>query len=94
MRRKDTTHPKPMQQALDNHASPRSCRLTEEHLALIFEMRRDLDEQMHNQSLLNKHMDLLFDSLSGEPAKSCCPTCCQPYAFMVIQEESPGSPHV
>jgi hypothetical protein len=59
----------PMQQALDNHTSPRLCRLTEEHLALIFEMRRDLAEQMHNQSLLSKHMDLLFDSLSGSPQR-------------------------
>jgi hypothetical protein len=36
----------PMQQVLNSHASPRSCRLIEEHLDLIFEMRRDLAEQM------------------------------------------------
>jgi hypothetical protein len=49
---------------------PNTCRLTKDHLALIFEMRRDLVEQMHNQSILNKHLDILFDSLSSEPAKS------------------------
>jgi hypothetical protein len=76
----------PMQPALDNHDPPRSCRLTEDHLALIFEMRRDLAEQLHNQSILNKCMDILFDSLSSEPVKSRCPTCCQPYAFTVRQE--------
>jgi hypothetical protein len=46
-------------------------------------MRRDLAEKMYNQSLLNKSMDILFDSLSGELAKSHCPTCCQPYAFTI-----------
>jgi hypothetical protein len=48
-----------MQQSLDNYASPKSCRLTKEHLALIFEMRRDLTEKMHN---LDQHQ--LYAKLS------------------------------
>jgi hypothetical protein len=39
---KDLHTKMPMQPALDNHDPPKSCSLTEEHLALIFEMRRDL----------------------------------------------------
>jgi len=38
----------PMKPALDNHNPPRSCRLTKKHLALLFEMRRDMVEQLHN----------------------------------------------
>jgi hypothetical protein len=80
--------------ALGSHDLPSSCRLTEDHLVLIFEMRRDLVEQLHNQHILNKRLDILFDSLSSEPAKSRCPTCCQPYAFTIRQDGCPGSPHV
>jgi hypothetical protein len=39
----------------------------DDHLQLIFEMRRNLEDQLHNQSILSSRMDLLFDSLSGAP---------------------------
>jgi hypothetical protein len=43
-------------QAQDDHShpAPDSYRLTEDHLVLIFEMRRDLAEQQHRQSFFSK----------------------------------------
>jgi hypothetical protein len=76
------------------HPTPSSCRLTEDHLVLIFEMRKDLAEQQHRQSIFNKRLDALYDSLSSEPEKSRCPTCCQPFIFRLRQDGCPGSPHV
>jgi hypothetical protein len=80
--------------ALGCHDLPSSCRLTEDHLVLIFEMRKDLVEQLHNQHVLSKRLDILFNSLSSEPVKSRCPTCCQPFAFTVRHDGRPGSPHI
>jgi hypothetical protein len=56
-------------------------RFSEDHLQLIFEMHRNLADQLHNQSILNHRMDLLFDSLSSEPAQRRCLTCFQPFVF-------------
>jgi hypothetical protein len=80
--------------ALGCHDFPSSCRLTKDHLALIFEMRRDLADQLHNQHVLSRRLDMLFNSLSSEPAKSCYPTCCQLFTFTVHHDKSPGSPHI
>jgi hypothetical protein len=38
----------------DYHSVPDSHRLMDDHLVLIFEMRRDLAEQQHHQSLFGK----------------------------------------
>jgi hypothetical protein len=40
------------------HPTPSSCRLTEDHLVLIFEMRKDLAEKQHRQCTLNKCLDV------------------------------------
>jgi hypothetical protein len=60
---------------------PSLCRFLEEHLQLIFNMRRDAADQLHRHTILYCHMDALFDSLSSEPVTRRCPTCCQPYVF-------------
>jgi hypothetical protein len=71
-----------------SHPAPDSYRLTDDHLVLIFEMRRDLAEQQHRQSFFNKRLDTLYDSLSSEPKKSHCPTCCHPFTFRLRQDGS------
>jgi hypothetical protein len=76
-----------------SHPAPESYRLTEDHLVLIFEMRRDLAEQQHRQSFFSKRLDALYDSLSSEPEKSHCRRCCQPFTFRLCQDGCPGSPH-
>jgi hypothetical protein len=76
------------------HSAPSSCRLMEDHLVLIFNMRNDLAEKLHNQHILSKHLDVLFESLSSKHAKSRCPTYCHPYAFKIHEDGCSGSPHV
>jgi hypothetical protein len=71
----------PVHPTLASHDFPSPRRLTEDHLNLIFEMRRDMVDQLQSQRTLNRRLDMLFDSLSSEPAKSHCPTCCQPFSF-------------
>jgi hypothetical protein len=48
-------------QAQENHShpTPESYRLMEDHLVLIFEMKRDLTEQQHRQSFFNKRLDVV-----------------------------------
>jgi hypothetical protein len=79
---------------------PNTCHFSEEHLQLIFDMRRDVVDQLHRQNILCRRLDALFDSLSGEPVKRRCPTCCQPYVFSPARpqppsgDDNPGSPSV
>jgi hypothetical protein len=80
--------------ALESHDFPSPHRITEDYLNMIFEMRRDMDDQLHNQHALNRHLDMLFDSLSREPVKNHFPTRCQPFAFTVCHDGSPGSPQI
>jgi hypothetical protein len=72
-------------------ASPRTWCLSQEHLQLIFDMRRDVEEQLHRQTTLSRCLDVLFDALSSEPAKSRCPTCCQPFVFALRPTEDDGN---
>jgi len=46
----------------------------EDHLQLIFDMRRRMEDQTKNQRTLNQRMDLLFDALSYVPKKTPCLT--------------------
>jgi hypothetical protein len=54
-------------------------RFSDDHLQIIFDMRRTLDDQMHNQRILGQRMDLLFDALTDAPDKKRCPTCGQKF---------------
>jgi hypothetical protein len=58
-----------------------TCFLSPEHLELIFEMRRDMQEQLHRHTLLNSRLDILYDALSGSQSQQRCPTCAQPFVF-------------
>jgi hypothetical protein len=69
-------------------------RFSDNHLQLIFEMRRNLENQLHNQSILNKCMDLMFDSLSGAPAQKRFLTCSQIFVFTYNNEGCLGWPHL
>jgi hypothetical protein len=40
----------------------------EEHLQLIFEIRKKQDDQMHSQHILGQRMDIMFDALVDSPA--------------------------
>jgi hypothetical protein len=73
----DTVPEKPLQQSF-----------SAEHLNLIFEMRRDVADQLHRQETLHHRLDMFFDSLSSEPEKRRCPTCCQPFTFAPVPPSS------
>jgi hypothetical protein len=96
---KEETHLKqhtgePDHPALASHDFPNPRRLTEDHLNMIFEMRRDMADQLHIQHTLNRRLDMLFDSLSSEPTKSRFPTCCQSFSFTVRHDGSLSSPQI
>jgi hypothetical protein len=58
------------------HGSLRS----DEHLALIFELRSHLADVELRLLLMSQHVDILLGALSGVPAQLRCPTCAQEFA--------------
>jgi hypothetical protein len=57
-------HQPPFTTALEQELNY-TCRLSSDHLALIFDMRQDLEEKLHRHTILNSRLELLFDALSG-----------------------------
>jgi hypothetical protein len=72
-------HP-PLSTAPDQGSSS-AYRLSSDHLALIFYIHRDMEEQLHTHTMLNSRLDLIFDALSSTPDKRRCPTCAQSFIF-------------
>jgi hypothetical protein len=68
-------------------AEPPLRNLLANQLQLIFDLRRDVAEQIFHQDILVCRLDAFFDSFSSEPIKSRCPTYSQYYSF------SPSWPH-
>ena len=54
-------------------------RLSDDHLQLIFDMRRSLEDKTQTQPTLSRRMDLLFDAMMATPASKRCPTCSQKF---------------
>jgi len=52
-----------------------------DQLQLIFDLRRDVLEQLFIQDILDHHLDAFFNPFSREPVKRRCPICSHPYAF-------------
>jgi hypothetical protein len=67
---------------------------SKDHLQLIFEMRRNLEDQLYNQSILSRRMDLMFDSLSSAPTQQRCPTCSELFVFTYSHDGGSGSSHL
>jgi hypothetical protein len=55
--------------------------LSEEHLALVFELRSHMADLEHRALLMGQRMDLLLDAFSGAPAQRKCPLCTQTFAI-------------
>jgi hypothetical protein len=55
--------------------------LSDEHLALVFELRSHLADLEHRALLMGQRMDLLLDAFSGAPAQRKCPLCTQTFAI-------------
>jgi hypothetical protein len=60
-----------------------------DQLQLIFDMRRDIVDQLFRQEVLNHRLDALFDSLSGELVNRRYPTCCQPFIITPAWQQPP-----
>jgi hypothetical protein len=72
--------PPPPSSAL-NQDSHSTCLLAPEHLELIFEMRRDMQEQLQKYTFLNNWLDILYDALSSSQSQQWCSNYAQSYTF-------------
>jgi hypothetical protein len=79
---------------LTRHDFPSPHRLMEDHLNMIFDMRRDMANQIQSQCTLIKHLDMFFYSMSSEPVKSRFQTCFHPFSFTFCHDGSLGLPQV
>jgi hypothetical protein len=70
-------------EAMDSGTAPRSdlggglhgSLLSDEHLALVFELRSHLADMEHRTLLMSQRMDLLLGAFSGAPTQRKYPLC-------------------
>jgi hypothetical protein len=55
--------------------------LSDEHLALVFELRSHLADMELRTLLMSQRLDILFSAFSGAPAQHKCPMCAQEFAI-------------
>jgi hypothetical protein len=55
--------------------------LSDEHLALVYELRSHLAEMEFRMLLMNQRLDILLGAFSGAPAQHKCPLCAQEFAI-------------
>jgi hypothetical protein len=65
--------------------------LSDEHLALVFELRSHISDLEHRALLMGQRMDLLLDAFSGAPAQRKCPLCTQTFAIPAGTWQTGGS---
>jgi hypothetical protein len=65
---------------------------SDEHLALVFELRGHIADLEHRAIIMGQRIDLLLDALSGVPAQRKCPLCMQSFAISVGTGGSDTSP--
>jgi hypothetical protein len=65
---------------------------SDEHLALVFELRSHIADLEHRALIMGQRIDFLLDALSGAPAQRKCPLCMQTFAISVGTGGSDTSP--
>jgi hypothetical protein len=55
--------------------------LSDEHLALVFELCSHLADVELRTLLMSQRLDILLDAFSGAPAQHKCPLCAQEFAI-------------
>jgi hypothetical protein len=68
--------------------------LSDEHLALVFELRSHIADLEHRALIMGQRIDLLLDALSGAPVQRKCPMCMQTFAISTGaggRDTSPGA---
>jgi len=53
--------------------------LSDEHLALVYELRSHLEDMEFRMLLMNQHLDILLGAFSDAPAQHKCPLCVQEF---------------
>jgi hypothetical protein len=48
----------------------------------MFDMHKDMQDQLHRHTLLNNHLNIFYDAFSGSQSQQQCPTCVQPFIFI------------
>ena len=66
--------------------------LSDEHLALVFELRSHVADLEHRALTMGQRLDLLLDALSGVPAKRRCPMCMQAFDIATGADGKDTSP--
>ena len=65
--------------------------LSDEHLALVFELRSHIADLEHRALIMGQRIDLLLDAFSGAPAQRKCPLCMQTFAIPAGTWQTGGS---
>jgi hypothetical protein len=52
-----------------------------EQLALVFELRSQMADQIHYDILMHQRIDMLYEAYSNAPAGQKCPTCARPFVL-------------
>jgi hypothetical protein len=71
------------------HAPPPFFNL--EQLELIFELRSQMADQIHRDTLMHQWIDMLYDAFSNAPETQCCPTCARPFVLQPRDGPSTGA---
>jgi hypothetical protein len=78
-----------LDEEMDSGTAPRSGSdvgmhgflLSDEHLALVFELRSHLADMELRTLLMSQRLDILLGAFSGAPAQHKCPMCAQEFAI-------------
>jgi hypothetical protein len=78
-----------LEEEMDSGTAPRSgsggelhgFHLSDEHLALVYELRSHLAEMEFRMLLMSQRLDILLGAFSGAPAQHKCPLCAQEFAI-------------
>jgi hypothetical protein len=63
-----------------------------EQLELIFELRSQMADQIHRDTLMSQRIDMLYDAFSNAPTTQRCPTCARPFVLQPRDDPLTGAP--
>jgi hypothetical protein len=63
-----------------------------EQLALVFELRSQMADQIHRDILMHQRIDMLYEAYSNAPADQKCPTCARPFVLQTRNGPLSGDP--
>jgi len=52
-----------------------------EQLTLVFELRSQMVDQIHQDTLMHQRIDMLYEAYSNAPPTQRCPTCARPFVL-------------